>query len=432
MTYLFSSNSNIINEVEVKNDVGNALPVVGVEGSPITVSFSDTTVDSFGRLRISTPHTIFDNYFSVDTKPRVWDTATAVSGTYSFSPNISAVVMGVTSASGSKVVRQTKQYFQYQPGKSLLSLNTFVMDSPKDNLVQRVGYFDNKDGIYLEREGNVAYIVKRSSVSGSSSNVRIPQSQWSGDKLDGTGSSGINLNLDKAQIFFTDIEWLGVGSVRSGFVIDGKFIIAHQFNHANLESNVYMTTATLPVRYEIENTGPTSEYSNLKQICSTVISEAGYAPATVTRSASTDLGGLTMSQTSFLPLIALRLKQGRGNQVVIPTNADFFGLQATPFVYKIISDANIAGGVWQSTGNDSVVEYNANATILNPGGSELLQGVFIGGTSVQPVSVNLKEHNHTFQLRSNINGYPEVFAIVVKATTNNDDALGSITWEEHN
>lgn len=430
MTYLFSSNTAITNEVEVKNDVGNALPVVGVTGSPITVAFSGATVDSFGRLRISSPHTLFDNYFSVDDKPRIWDTQIVDGASSSYQANLACVDMGVSNLSGAKVVRQTKQYFQYQPGKSLLSLNTFVMNEGKANLRQRVGYFDNNNGIFLEREGNTAYIVKRSSVSGTSVDTRIPQTQWNQDKLDGNTTSKVTLNLDKSQIFFTDIEWLGVGSVRTGFIIDGVYHFAHQFNHANLESNVYMTQATLPVRYEIENIGNTTGTSNLKQICSTVISEAGYAPAVITKSASTSLTGLEMSQTDFRPLISLKLKQNRNDHVVLPVRLDLFGLQTTPFVYKLIANANIIGGTWETTGTDSVVQYNANATTLGTGGYELMQGMFNGGPYVQPVVVNLKEHNHSFQLKGNITGYPEVFSVVVKATTNNDDALGSITWEE--
>lgn len=432
MTYLFSNNSIITNEVEVKNDSGNALPVVGVAGSPITVTFNGSTVDAFGRLRTSTPHTIFDNSFSVDDKPRIWGTVTANSGTSVFVSNISAVDMGVSTALGSKTVRTTKQYFQYQPGKSLLSMNTFVMNEGKANLRQRIGYYDNNNGIFLERLGNTAYIVKRSAVSGSPVETRIQQNSWNNDTLLGNGPSGKSLDLDKAQIFFSDIEWLGVGSVRAGFVIDGELIIAHQFNHANLESNVYMTTATLPVRYEIENTGITTSSSNLKQICSTVISEAGYSPTTITRSASTDLAGLAMSQTVFRPLLSLRLKSNYVDKVVLPTGLDLFGLQSTPFVFKIVADANVSGGTWTSIGSDSVIEYNANATTLNNGGFDLMQGMFVGGTSAQPISVNLKAHNHSFQLRANATGTPEVFTIAVKATTNNDDALGSITWEEQN
>jgi hypothetical protein len=193
-----------------------------------------------------------------------------------------------------------------------------------------------------------------------------------------------------------------------------------------------MTTATLPVRYEIENTGVTTSSSNLKQICSTVISEAGYSPTTITRSASTILAGLSMDQTVYRPLLSIRLKSNHVDKVVLPTRIDLFGLQSTPFAYKVIADANVAGGTWTTLGSDSVIEYNANATTLNSGGADLLQGIFVGGTSAQPVNVNLKEHNHSFQLRANATGTPEVFTIAVKATTNNDDALGSLTWEEQN
>jgi hypothetical protein len=193
-----------------------------------------------------------------------------------------------------------------------------------------------------------------------------------------------------------------------------------------------MTTATLPVRYEIENTGNTVSDSTLKHICNTVISEGGYAPAVITRSATTILSGLAMSQTVFRPLLALRLKASAVDNVVTPSKLDLYGLQNTPFAYKLILNANVIGGTWFTSDPDSVVEYNANATSLGTGGFDIMQGMFVGGTSAQPVTVNLREHNHSFQLTSNINGAPDVFCIGVLATTNNDDVLGSISWEEYN
>ena len=57
--------------------------------------------------------------------------------------------------------------------------------------------------------------------------------------------------------------------------------------------------------------------------------------------------------------------------------------------------------------------------------------MFNGGPYVQPVVIDLKQHNHSFQLRANISGNAEVFSVVVKSTTNNDDALGSLSWEEY-
>jgi len=413
MTYLFTGNTTVTNDVDV--------------------SFDGATVDAFGRLRISSPYTLFDSYFSIDEKPRVWDTDINGTGNAVFEANIASVTMDVGTTSGDKVVRQTKNYFQYQPGKSLLTLTTFVLDDAKANLRQRVGYFDTKNGIFLERDGTDVYIVKRTSTSGSAQDIRILQSDWNGDVLDGTGESGQTLDNTKSQIFFTDVEWLGVGSVRAGFVINGSFIIAHTFNHANLESNVYMTTAVLPVRYEMENTGTTAGDSKLKQICSTVISEAGYAPEAIVRSVATDLDGLPMSDTDFRPVISIRLKSDYTDQVVTPTALDLYGLQSTPFVYKIVANANVLNGNWSTTGADSVVEYNTNAAArLGVGGYDLKQGMFVGGTSSQPTVIRLRDFSKSLVLKANINGAPETLTIAVRATTNNDDALASLSWEEHN
>lgn len=444
MTYLFTGNSYITNEIEVKNDTGNAIPIskntdtnsnsnpIFVKGTADTSFFAPTQTDAFGRLRVSNPFTLFDSSFSIGDNTRNWDTSNTNNTSYNFESNIACVSMNVTTNSGDNVYRQTRRYFQYQPGKSLLSLNTFVMNSGKANLRQRVGYFDSQNGIFFENSNNVNYIVKRSFTTGNVVDTKVAQTNWSGDKLNGSGSSGLHFDVSKAQIFWTDVEWLGVGSVRTGFVIDGNFIVCHQFNHANIESNVYMTTATLPVRYEIENTGTTSSNSTLKHICNTVISEGGYAPSVVTRAASTSLAGLEMSQNDFRPLLSLRLKTNQYDSVVVPAKLDLFGLQSTPFVYKIVLNANVVGGSWLTTGTDSVVEYNANATTLGSDGLDLMQGMFVGGTSAQPITINLKEHNHSLQLTSNINGSPSVFCVAVKATTNNDDALGSLAWEEYN
>jgi len=61
-------------------------------------------------------------------------------------------------------------------------------------------------------------------------------------------------------------EWLGVGSVRCGFIINGEYIVCHTFTNANEITNVYMTTAILPVRYEIVTSSALA--ASMKSICS--------------------------------------------------------------------------------------------------------------------------------------------------------------------
>lgn len=414
----------------------NPFPVTVGGGSggintPVTVNFGGTTVDAFGRLRASDQYTIFDSTLRYSEDSRNWDNSTTGSANTVHNANSSSTFMNVGTSSGDKVIRQTKRYFQYQPGKSLLSINTFTMQ-PKANVRQRVGYFNEYNGIYLEHDGTNLYIVKRSYSTDALTEVRKVQSEWSEDTLlDGSGPSGKTLSIDKVQIWWTDIEWLGAGTVRVGFIIDGEYVVAHKFHHANIGTSTYMTTASLPIRYEIENTDATDSPTSLEHICNSIISEGGFSPKVITRAASTALSGLAMSTTDYRPLIAIRLKSSRPGGIVVPAFADIYGLQTTPFNYKVIANATITGGSWVSAGSESHVEYNITATALT-GGNNLLQGMFIGGTYVLPTKINFKEFNSSYQLRTRIDGSMETFVIAAVATTNNDDALASLTWEEYN
>lgn len=392
---------------------------------------SGSLVDAFGRLRVSEPYTLFDSTFRYTDDSRNWDIATTNTATSVHEANSSTVLMNVGTTSGDKVVRQTKRYFIYQPGKSQLILNTFTMQ-PKENVRQRVGFFNTNNGIFLEHDGITAYIVKRSYSTGVVTETRIPQSQWSEDKFNGTGLSRKTLDFSKSQIFWINIEWLGVGSVKAGFVIDGKIYAAHAFHHANEVVSTYMGTATLPLRYEIENTGTTSVATTLRHICNTVISEGGHTPRVSTRSASTALSGVNLSNIEFLPVIAIRLKTGREGGVVVPAAIDLYGLQTTPFVYKVINDVTITGGTWSTTSAESHVEYNVTGTAFTGTGNEYMQGVFTGGTGSNPVRVSFKDFNSSYQLRTKIDGTNEILLIAVQATTNNDDCIASILWEEYN
>ena len=201
---------------------------VNVEPVVIGGGNGSNAYDAFGRLRVSNPFTIFDST-NVMSKNNLFDESLTGSGTVSYTSAKSTVNLNVTTASGDKVIRQSKRVMSYQPGKSLFIFNTFVMNAQESGLEQRVGSFDANNGIFFEDTGTGYQIVRRSYTSGSSVDDPIAQSAWNGDKLDGSGPSGYTLYPTKATILFTDYEWLGMGSVRVGFVIDGKFITAHTF-----------------------------------------------------------------------------------------------------------------------------------------------------------------------------------------------------------
>jgi hypothetical protein len=388
--------------------------------------------DIFGRQRVSTPLTLFDSSHRYKDNG-LWTTATTGTASATFNANQGLVDLAVDNSINSEVIRETTKVFSYQPGKSLLVLNTFVMQAKKTGLRQRVGYYNDYNGIYFEVNNSTINFVERSYVSGGLAETRVSQSSWNGDKLDGTGPSGLTLDTSKAQIFWMDIEWLGVGSVRTGFIINGQIIVCHIFNHANLISSTYITTASLPLRYEIKNTAATSSSSTLKQICSTVISEGGYELRGLQQAIATPINtpsSLAVAGT-YYPVISVRLKSTALDGIVILTALSMMGIgNGINYSWRVVASGATTGGSWISAGTDSAVEYNISGTSFT--GGRVLASGFINSSNQGSPSIDiLKEALFTFQLeRNGLTSTPYELTLAVTAGSNSQNIFASIDWEE--
>jgi hypothetical protein len=389
--------------------------------------------DAFGRTRTSQPLTLFDSSHRYGDN-NLWNSLIVGTGsTVGFVTAQGLVNIGIGTTSGDSVIRETTKVFSYQPGKSLLVLNTFIPATPKTNLRQRVGYFGADNGMYFEINGTTPYFVERSLSTGTSTSVA--QSDWNIDKLDGTGVSGITLDISKAQILWMDIEWLGLGTVRLGFVIDGKFIHAHSFHHANLIQSTYITTASLPLRYEIANTGITTSASTLKQVCSTVISEGGYELRGLQQAVGTPVQtpvDLTTAGT-YYTVISIRLKAtpNRLDAIVILTALSILGItNNATYNWQVRASGTSVGGTWNDAGLDSSVEYKIDGGTYT-GGRILASGYLYGSNQGStPVDI-LKEALFKFQLeRDALNGTPYELSLVASSNANGADIHGSMDWEE--
>jgi hypothetical protein len=396
------------------------------------IKFANTTnFDAFGRLRVSEPFTLFDSSHRFADNG-LWSTGAATGGTATFNAAQGLVDLAVTAASGSEVVRETTKVFSYQPGKSLLVLNTFVMSPAKTNLRQRVGYYGAANGYYLELNDSTVSFIERSFVTGAVVNTPVAQASWNVDPMNGSGPSGITLDLTKAQILFMDLEWLGVGTVRIGFIIDGNYYVCHKFNHANIIATTYITTASLPLRYEITNTGATSGASTLKQICSSILSEGGYELRGLQQAVGTPINSpraLTTAATLY-PIVSLRLKSARLDGIAIATAVSIIGNTAANYNWQLVSSGVTTGGTWISEGLNSSVEYNLTGTAF-AGGRIIASGYFTA-TANTSVSIDiLKAALFSNQLeRDGLTGTPYEFTIAIAAGTNGESAFASMDWEE--
>ena len=395
---------------------------------------SQEQFDAFGRLRISQPLTLFDSSHRYRDN-NLWSSLVVGTGsTVGFVTTQGLVNLSIGTTAGCSIIRETTKVFSYQPGKSLEVMNTFVMNSKKTNLRQRVGYFGEDNGVYFEVDDNTVNFVERSIVSGITSETRVPQSSWLYDKMDGTGPSGYVLDTSHAQIFWMDIEWLGVGTVRVGFVIDGQFIHCHSFHHANKIQSTYITTGSLPLRYEIANTGITTSSSLLKQICSTVISEGGYELRGLQQAVGTAITSpVVLTTSSFYNVVSIRLKSNpdRLDAIVILTALSLLGsTNNANYNWQVRASGVSAGGTWVSAGADSAVEYKLDGSTYS-GGRTLASGFFNSSQQGStPVDI-LKEALFKFQLeRDGLTKTPYELSLVCTSGTAGANVFASVDWEE--
>lgn len=390
------------------------------------------SIDAFGRWRSSDPETIFDSKLLFDAAPLFWDDqATSGSGTSSsHSTNTASSTLGTTASTAGTRVRQTFRRFNYQPGKSQLIFMTGNFNGGASGMTKRIGLFDTNNGLYFQLAGTTLSVVRRTYTSGSPVNTVVPQREWNIDKMDGTGRSGVNLDMTKAQIMVIDFEWLGVGRVRMGWVIDGQVLYCHQFLNTNNLTTVYMSTPNLPLRYECANDGTATASLTLTHICSSVISEGGQQERGVVLTTSTGNTQVNADVAGTIyACLGLRLKTTHLAAAVEPLTMSMMGSTANdPFQWMLYLNPTVAGAFTYSDVTNSACQRAQGDTANTVSGGTLLNSGFYWSQG----SIGSQILTNAIQLGSNIAGTRDelVLAVMPIAGAASLDIYASLTWRE--
>jgi hypothetical protein len=389
-------------------------------------------LDAFARLRIANPETIFDSKQISDKQPLFWDDQliSGSGGASNYNTNQASTSLEV-GAAACRRARQTFRRFNYQPGKSQLVIQTGVMGTAATGIKRKIGLFDDKNGLFFDQQSDGMGVTVRTFTSGSAVDTRVLQANWNIDKMNGTGASGITLDFTKTQIFFFDFEWLGVGTVRFGFFVDGKPYYCHHVNNANILGRVYMSTPNLPLRYEIENDG-TGSATSMVHICSTVISEGGLKDTGFPFAVDRDATALTTNNnTSIYPLLGIRLKSGNLGSYIKLLDLSVTCTSTASYNYMLILNPTIVGTAltWTDLTNSScqIMNTSTNATTVT-GGTKLFSKVSSQGNSGGQSADSL---NSDFALGSTIAGVSDIVLLCVQRTTGTSETFfGSINFKD--
>lgn len=393
--------------------------------------------DLFNRLRVCTPTTIFDSTTQYDARTtgvKQWEHVATGTGTATVDQNKACVTLSTGgTASGAAMTRQSHVYHRYQPGKTQLIYMTQVLGAGLANVNREVMYGDDSDGLGFKLVGTTLNVVQRSSVSGSVVDTVVAQSSWNYDRFDGTGPSGVKLDLTKANIFAICFQWLGVGVSVFGIDVGGIFWPCHVFNNPNANTTVYMKTPHLPVRWKIVNTGVAASTQTMDAICATVISEGGVEGSRGTPfSADNGFTPITVGTAGYIPLLVLQPKAtfagvvNRGQCQI-----DDFQIESAGSIHvQILWNATLTGAVFNSVDANSLMNFDVAASAAT-GGTRLWSG-YVNGTSATTRGVLTDAINSALALVNDFAGTtPDTLSIVARSLAGNQATQAVVRWVEY-
>jgi len=212
--------------------------------------------------------------------------------------------------------------------------------------------------------------------------TRVAQSSFNIDPLDGTGPSGLVLDLSRMQMFYLDYSWYGAGAIRMGFRdTQGKVFYCHRFVNSNQNYEAYMRSGNLPGRYEVNTFSPITVLTANVAINDTVISVASTSgfPSTGTlliADGNVSAGFEYVNYTGTTSSTFTGLTRGKGNAVVssvsltnnsanVTTSSSVSGIQTGMYVYNNQYPGGIPNGtyVYQvTTGSPNIITLTQAAT----------------------------------------------------------------------
>lgn len=383
-----------------QDENGNYIEAGGVTPFPFILAGSTEyqqriANDSFTRLKTASPVILFDEKMTYRIND-LYDQLVANGATIVHDSDLSGALLSVDSQADSRAVLQMAQYAQYQSGSGHEINITYGNITLGGAGEFRAGYFDDDNGIFISYQSGVVSVTLRTSISGSVDDTdSFTQANWNIDKMDGSGPSGLTLNLTGRQIFAPDLEWLSVGTVQVSLVINRQLIPIHAFNFANTPGAAYMTTADLPCRWELLGDG--SNVSSVVAQCCSVKSYGGDETPTGLPFSIESAWVTGITDTPKF-LMAIRPKATFGGK----TNHINFEFLEYPVVagsesifIRAIYNPVVTGGAWADVdATHSGAQVNSTATIsggriINSFGVASLGGGQGRGEGVQPLGSKL-------------------------------------------
>ena len=376
------------------------LAIDNVGAASVRFAEGQPVLSGFGSLKTTHERVLGVYENSLDTYEALFSTILTGGGTATYDSQASSEILSVDGASGSKSILMTNRYHYYNPGTSNLYKMTLACgDSGKTGNKRRWGAADANDGVFFELDETILKVVIRSSVTGSIVETKVSQASWNKDPLNGTGSSGMTVDVTKINVFWIDYQWLGAGRVRFGvFSPDGARVVCHQFQNAGQNALPYMRTGTLPVYFENINTAATGSSTELRSVCTGVYSEGTYEDYAFWRYADAENTGVVTTTNTHLASIRTKATvNSKHNTVIIyPETLNVYCDQ--PVAITLWQNTTVTAGTWNALA--SVAELNTTGTVATTNAQRFKTLYFDAGAHSVCIDQYFEKNDEAIQMNA--------------------------------
>jgi len=375
---------------------------------------------------------------------------------------VSMDINTIQAGNTNSIIRQSKEYVNIASGKINITLvsgklvndtTSFSIDSlgtdDGNYVLSKIGMFDTNNGIYVEYKGtnNSGVLEEEYSIVKVIDNVKetIPQSNWSNDKCDGNGVSGINIKKEDMHTFIFRLGTLPNTFIQVGIMYKGKSFLIHEFKIEHFFRK-------LPVRWELEQFSTSELLSNLQMIQNNAVvlsSEKHNITKNVrsTMCPSNSFKSLTVEATedivfdiklnssysrSKVKLEKVNIINTENNGVVswkLIKNGTILNLQdnsVPTLTYNNMSAVDVVSQDSSQSYVDGNLVLNNYLKIQDNTGIVLASG-YIMGNSV----TNIDLTNDANIIYSNVDGESDHISLIVKYINSPAELQASITWIEY-
>ncbi len=386
-----SVNSNSQLKTTSYDSSGNELFTSSYPGK---VDFPSTYFDIFGKLEVAEPFKLYEysaNY-PIDTV-RYHAILTSGSGSVTRNATKTQIELYTTTASGDRAVFQTRRNIQYNKANAQQVFFVYK-PNPLSNRRERFGPHDDNNGTFFEIEGSNISIKIRSNTSGSVVDTVVLRANWD-DPLDGNGPSGLTADFTKQSVFKIEFGWLSSRGIRYFIDIQGTIVLVYTYFVSNTLTVPYFANPTLPMRFDCENIGTTSQAQISCFSCFAILSSGAEQQEGAVRVISNGTTANSASTTETI-VSGIRLNSSFLNGSLKPLKVAIIGASGTDFLrYRLRYNPTLTTPVWavgsgihdtltsvvSFTGGDIILSGMialANNAVTTESVSDLFEDIYVG------------------------------------------------------